>query len=137
MRTPLAAAGLLVAAVLFAAPSAEGKDKEKERIQVAGAERQGDLEILTCVPRGKALLYFPTDLEPGKKPGLLVTLHGHGGKPEGYVFRDFASRRKWAVMAIQGRSEVQGAGFQWDGSDATYIAQVAKWCVQNRGIDPT
>ncbi len=135
MRAAPAVVLCLLLIASFPAGSAAGKDKEKR--VVAPGEKQGDVEILNCTPKGRALYYAAPDVPEGKKPGLLVTLHGHGGKPEGYVFRDFAARRHWAVVSIQGRTDVQGAGFSWDMSDAPYIAAVAKWVVQQKGIDPT
>jgi len=131
-------ARLLAAATLafVAASASAGKDKEK--LVVAPGEKQGDVEILNCTPKGRALYFAAPDVAEGKKPGLLVTLHGHGGKPEGYVWRDFAARRKWAVVSIQGRTDVAGAGFTWDPTDdPPYIDAVTKWVVANRGIDPT
>jgi poly(3-hydroxybutyrate) depolymerase len=132
MRALVAA---VLAVLLLVADAAAGKDKEK--FVVTPGEKQGDVEILDCSPKGRALYYAVPDVTEGKKPGLLVTLHGHGGKPDGYVFRDFAARRHWAVVSLQGRTDVQGAGFSWDMSDPPYIAAVAKWVVQNKGIDPT
>src|SRR5438045_2613138 len=132
MRVALALG--LVVLMSFPAGPAAGKDKEK--LVVTPGEKQGDVEILNCPPNGRAPLSVPEGLDAAKKPGLLVTLHGHGGKPDGYVFRDFAARRKWAVVAVEGRSDVPGAGHSWDATDAPYVDAVAKWCVQNRGIDP-
>jgi predicted esterase len=131
MRALLAVA---VAVLLFVS---DASAKDKDKLVVTPGEKQGDVEILNCSPKGKALFLAAPGVEEGKKPGLLVTLHGHGGKPDGYVWRDFAARRHWAVVSIQGRTDVAGTGFSWDGSDAAYIAAVAKWVVQNRGIDPT
>jgi predicted esterase len=120
-------------ALLLAAPAAA---KDKDKLVVTPGEKQGDVEVLNCTPKGRALFFAAPGADAAKKPGLLVTLHGHGGKPDGYVFRDFAARRNWSVVSIQGRTEVAGAGFSWDMADAAYIAAVAKWVVQNKGIDP-
>jgi predicted esterase len=124
---------VVASALLLAAPAA-GKDKDK--LVVTPGEKQGDVEVLHCTPKGRALFFAAPSADAAKKPGLLVTLHGHGGKPDGYVFRDFAARRNWSVVSIQGRTEVSGAGSSWDMADAAYIAAVAKWVVQNKGIDP-
>src|SRR5690349_12584735 len=134
MRTLLASLAALASFALLAAAPAAAKDKEK--LTVTPGEKQGDLEVLNCAPSGRALLFTPPGLDPAKKPGLLVALHGHGGTAESMEMREFAARRKWAVLAVQGRGDVPGAGHQWDGADAAYIAGVTKWCVQNRGIDP-
>jgi poly(3-hydroxybutyrate) depolymerase len=124
-----------LAAVLFVAgPPAVAKDKEK--LVVTPGEKANGVEVLTCAPRGKAFLHVPDGLDAAKKPGLLVTLHGHGGSPDGYIWRDFAARRKWGVVSIQGRTQMAANSFSWDPADADYIAAVAKWCVQNRGFDP-
>jgi predicted esterase len=120
-------------ALLLAAPAAA---KDKDKLVVTPGEKQGDVEVLNCTPKGRALFFAAPSADAAKKPGLLVTLHGHGGKPDGYVFRDFAARRNWSVVSIQGRTEVPGAGSSWDMADAAYIAGVAKWVVQNKGIDP-
>lgn len=119
----------------FPAGPAAGKDKEK--LVVTPGQTKDGVETLNCAPKGRALLYVPSGLDPAKKPGLLVTLHGHGGKPDGYVWRDFAERRKWAVVSVEGRTDVAGAGKTWDETaDPPYVDAVAKWVVQNRGIDP-
>jgi len=122
------------AALIALAPTAAAKDTDK--LVVTPGEKQGDVEVLNCTPKGRALFFAAPGTDAAKKPGLLVTLHGHGGKPDGYVFRDFAARRNWSVVSIQGRTEVAGAGFSWDMADAAYIAEVAKWVVKNKGIDP-
>jgi poly(3-hydroxybutyrate) depolymerase len=133
MRALVAA---VLALLLLVADAAAGKDKEK--LVVTPGEKQGDVEILNCTPKGRALFLAAPGVEAGTKTGLLVTLHGHGGKPDGYVWRDFAARRKWAVVSIEGRTEVSGAGFTWDPTeDPPYIDAVTKWVVANRGIDPT
>lgn len=129
------ALSLLLAVAVLAAP-ASAKDKDKDKLTVTPGEKEGDVEVLNCAPKGRALYFAAPTADAKQKPGLLVTLHGHGGKPDGYVFRDFAAKRNWAVVSIQGRTEVAGAGFSWDMSDAAYIAAVAKWVVQNKGIDP-
>jgi pimeloyl-ACP methyl ester carboxylesterase len=137
MRT-LAVLFLGLVAMSFPAGPAAGKDKEK--LVVTPGEKKDGLEILNCSPKGRALLYVPEGLDPAKKPGLLVALHGHGGQPDGYVSRDFADRRKWIVVAVEGRTDVQGAGKSWEtdpGGDPPYVNAVAKWVVQNKGVDPT
>jgi poly(3-hydroxybutyrate) depolymerase len=120
----------------FPAGSAAGKDKEK--LVVTPGEKKDDVEILNCAPKGRALFLAAPGAEAGKKTGLLVALHGHGGNPEGYVFRDFAAKRKWAVVSIEGRTDTPNGGHTWDlAADPPYVDAVTKWCVQNRGIDPT
>jgi poly(3-hydroxybutyrate) depolymerase len=136
----LGVAALSAAAPAHLAPSAAlAKDKEKEKLQITPGEKKDGVEVLDCAPKGRALLYVPAGIDAAKKPGLFVTLHGHGSTAENMLLREFAERRKWATVSVQGRGDVQtpqGPGHQWDGADAPYIAAVAKWCVQNRGIDP-
>ena len=137
MRIPLACAAVLVFSLSFPVGPATGKDKEK--LTVTPGDKQGDVEVLTCAPKGRALFFLPPGLDAAKKPGLLVTLHGHGSKADNMVLREFGTRRKWAVLSVEGRGDVQtpqGVGHQWDGTDAAYIAGVTKWAVQNRDIDP-
>src|SRR2546425_6667265 len=102
MRTLLVAVAAL-AALLLAVPAAA---KDKEKLVVTPGEKQGDVEVLNCSPKGRALLFVPAGLDSTKKPGLLVALHGHGGTAESMVLREFAARRKWAVLAVQGRGDV-------------------------------
>ncbi len=131
---------LVFAAVVGLAAVALATPKDKDKLEIK-AEKQGDLEVLTVSPKGRALLHMPPGIEGGTtKPGLLVTLHGAGSKADNMVLRQIAARRKWAVVAVEARSDVktdQGVGHMWDGADAAYICAVAKWCVENRGIDAT
>src|SRR5262245_25029884 len=120
----------LAAVLAFAVIAAPAAAKDKDKLAVTPGEKQGDVEILNCAPKGRALFFAAPTADAAKKPGLLVTLHGHGGNPDGYVFRDFAARRNWSVVSVQGRSQVEGAGFSWEPADAAYIAGVAKWVVQ-------
>jgi predicted esterase len=134
MRIPAGLALVVIASL----PADPATAKDKDKLVVTPGAKDGDVEVLDCAPKGRALFLAAKDVPEGKKPGLLVTLHGHGGKPDGYVFRDFAARRHWAVVAVSGRTPQPGADFTWDATeDPAYIAGVAKWVVQNRGIDPS
>jgi poly(3-hydroxybutyrate) depolymerase len=69
-----------------------------------------------------------------KKYGLLVSLHGHGGKPKTLMFPGIAKKREFFVLGVQGHTPT-GPGFAWNTSNKDYIAGLTLYVIEKYPVD--
>ena len=101
----------------------------------------GDLERIEAEdPEGAVgFLYTPKSLAEGKKGGLVVMLHGHGGTPKGVILRPVAEELGWLYLSVQGGGTIQdGArtGHTWSTPDVDSVLALTRWTIANRPVDP-
>jgi predicted esterase len=75
---------------------------------------------------------------PGRKPGLVVSLHGMGDAPDTMLdwAGDVAAHRRDVWCAVQGGERV-GSGWGWDpAKDVERVARMTRFAIAHYGADP-
>jgi pimeloyl-ACP methyl ester carboxylesterase len=73
--------------------------------------------------------------EKGKKYELLVSLHGHGADPFGFLYYQAAVRRRCFVLIVAGSSRA-GSGYAWSDSDKKYVVGLTQHVIAKYPVDP-
>lgn len=141
----MAAGSVLFASSVFPCLHAKGKgppQKPPEVIEekVDAATNMTGVQFLTKMTvKGEpaAIGFLQEAFEPQKdrKYELLVSLHGHGADPKGFLYHAVAARRKCYVLIVQGRTPA-GEGFAWEESDREYVAGLAMHVIGKYQVDP-
>jgi predicted esterase len=123
---------LLLAALLFAVPAAAQTPKSKS------VEKDGDYDVVTLESGAICKVYVPKSIKPGEAPGMVLSLHGHGGNPASMLSygRSVAEHRSDVWVAYQGAEKV-GPGYGYNsGHDEKDIIDVANYAVATYKPDP-
>ncbi|MCE9581704.1 MAG: peptidylprolyl isomerase [Planctomycetes bacterium] len=124
----------LLATVVFAASLPAFAEVPKAK----STAKEGEYDVVTLESGALFKVYTPKSLKKGETPGMVLTLHGHGGNPEsmlGYG-QDAAENRGDIWVAYRG-GEAVGPGFGYNsGHDEKDIIDVAHYAIATYKPDP-
>lgn len=85
---------------------------------VAGCEKRSSPPVAGAKPNTAAwnAFTFPANYDGKEELPVLVTLHGMGSKPTGFLgddFQDIADELRVAVVAVRGPEPLEHGGFAW------------------------
>lgn len=132
-----AALVILAGSLALSSPAnARGKKRQLRTPEVV--EEKVDRFLKLSVkddPSAVGYLLSAFDLEKGKKYGLLVSLHGHGGKPKSLTFPGISKSLEFYVLGVQGHSPT-GPGFAWSDNDKKYVTGLTMYVMEKFPVDP-
>jgi pimeloyl-ACP methyl ester carboxylesterase len=132
-----AVATAFFAALAAAPPEASSRDAPRtgKAPEVVEAEAEGLVKLaLKSDPAAVGWLFKDFEREEGRRYGLLVSLHGHGGTPQGVLFQELVRKRRFFSLAVQGHTP-EGPGFAWDEANKAYIAGLAQYVIEKYPVD--
>ena len=113
---------------------------------VAWADRippAGEGQILVPGNQHASLLYVPSDWKEGMKYPLILFMHGAGGKPTTWPFRDTTKGNGYLIvgLAYGGQDDAAAEGIRQDASTVSammkYIDDVRALVDKEYGVDPS
>lgn len=125
---PLSLLAFLVLALTASAQTPKAKTVEKE----------GEYDRVTLESGAICKVYVPKSVKPGEAPGMVLTLHGHGGNPESMLQygQTVAEHRGDVWVAYQGGEKV-GPGYGYNsGNDEKWVIEVANYAIATYKPDP-
>jgi predicted esterase len=141
MRRPIPWLAIVVLLGL-AGGAAFAKGKPPPAKPAEWGEENGTQTVAVTEPTPlKAYVHVPSGLEEGKKVGLVIVLHGHGGTPTGMLGygRPIGDARKEIWMACQGGTPIDAGGqpgFQWELKDKDGVLACLDACLAKHPVDP-
>ncbi len=101
--------------------------------------KEGEWDVITLATGALAKVYVPKSLKKGEQPGLVITLHGHGGEPNqmlGYG-RDLAEHRGDVWCAYRASTKIGGDSYQYDtAKDVVGVPDMTRHVVAAYKVDP-
>ncbi|MCC6739362.1 MAG: peptidylprolyl isomerase [Planctomycetia bacterium] len=122
----------VLAAVFAALPLYAEAPKAKE------VTKEGELDVVTLETGALCKVYVPKSIKPGEQPGMVLTLHGHGGNPESMAQfgRSVAEHRGDVWVAYRGPEKV-GPGYGYNaGNPEKDVVDVANYAIATYKVDP-
>jgi predicted esterase len=100
-------------------------------------EKQGEWDAVTLESGAYCLVNVPKSVKPGETPGMVLTLHGHGGAPDQMLSygRELAEHRGDVWVGYRGGEKV-GPGYGYNsGHDEKDVIDVAKYAIEAYKVD--
>ena len=116
---------LFFASLLLALPAVAQTPKAKS------VEKEGEFDVVTLESGALCKVYVPKSLKPGVSPGIVLTLHGHGGNPESMLqFGQSVAEHRGDVWVAYRGPEKTGPGYGYNaGAPEKDIVDVANYSI--------
>ncbi|MHC4599297.1 MAG: peptidylprolyl isomerase [Planctomycetota bacterium] len=134
--TFLGAVGVLAVFLCGALPATGRNKKGRLRVPEVVETKEDRFLKLALKEDADAVGYLLRAFEPeaGRKYGLLVSLHGHGGEPKSLTFPGISKELEFFVLGVQGHTRT-GPGFAWSDNDKKYVAGLALYVMDKHPVD--
>ena len=121
----------LLAALLLAIPVSAQTPKAKT------VEKEGEFDVVTLESGAYCKVYVPKSIKPGVSPGVVLTLHGHGGNPESMLqFGQSVAEHRGDVWVAYRGPEKTGPGYGYNaGTPEKDIVDVANYTIATYKAD--
>jgi predicted esterase len=123
---------MVLAVALLAIPASAQTPKAKL------VEKEGEYDVVTLESGVRCKVNVPKSIKAGETPGMVLSLHGHGGNPASMLqFGQTIAEHRGDVWVAYQASDTVGPGFGYNtAKDEKGIIDVANYAIATYKVDP-